>query len=159
MILSLLLSLQASAQVSSKAYDLMLASLLSHSVKEINVEFLQEKSNVVILDAREEDEYRVSHIKNARYVGYTNFLASSIKDVPKDSEIVVYCSVGYRSEKIAERLKKTGYLSVSNLYGGIFEWINQGNEVVDKHEVVTLKIHPYSSVWGIWLKKGNKVYK
>jgi rhodanese-related sulfurtransferase len=159
MFLSLLLSWQASAQVSSKAYDLMLASLLSHSVKEINVESLQVKSNVVILDAREEVEYRVSHIKNARYVGYTNFLTSSIKDVPKDSEIVVYCSVGYRSEKIAERLKKIGYLNVSNLYGGIFEWINQGKEVVDKQEVVTLNIHPYSSVWGIWLKKGNKVYK
>jgi rhodanese-related sulfurtransferase len=150
--------LSARSQVQSTTYDLMLKTLLSHDVKEISVMQLKKMKNVLLLDAREVSEYQVSHLSGARQVGYDKFDISVLKDVSKDRDIVVYCSVGYRSEKIAERLVEGGYTRVSNLYGGIFEWVNQGNEVVDMSEKKTDRVHAYSSSWGVWLNKGIKVY-
>jgi rhodanese-related sulfurtransferase len=40
--------------------------------------------------------------------------------------------VGYRSEKVTEKLQKAGFTQVSNLYGGIFEWVNQGYPIVNQ---------------------------
>lgn len=81
-----------------------------------------------------------------------------VKDVAKGSEIIVYCSIGKRSEKITQKLTKAGYSNVSNLYGGIFEWVNQGNNVVDLNNKNTNKVHAYSRFWGHWLDKGEKVF-
>ncbi|MER3327952.1 MAG: rhodanese-like domain-containing protein, partial [Candidatus Kapaibacterium sp.] len=87
-----------------------------------------------------------------------DFELSRVQEISKDSKIVVYCSVGYRSEKIAEKLQGAGYTDVSNLYGGIFEWVNQDRAVVDDQNTPTTKVHAFSRVWGVWLNKGEKVY-
>lgn len=116
---------------------------------------------VILLDAREPKEYKVSHIKNAQFVGYDKFkLKSTIKNLPnKDAKIVVYCSLGVRSEDVAEKLKKIGYTNVSNLYGGIFEWKNNNNKVFNAEDEITEKVHAFDEDWGRWLKKGEKVYE
>jgi len=148
----------ASAQVQSSAYNLTLKTLLSHSVTEVTVPQLKAMNDALLLDAREWNEYQVSHLKNATFVGYDQFDMNKLELINKNQKIVVYCSVGYRSEKIAEKLKQAGYTNVSNLYGGIFEWVNQGNEVVDEKGSRTKNIHAYSKTWGVWLNKGVKVY-
>ena len=76
----------------------------------------------------------------------------------KNKTIVVYCSIGYRSEKIAEKLRRKGY-TVFNLYGGIFDWKNKGNTVVDSLGNTTEKVHAYNEAWSKWLFNGQKVYK
>lgn len=157
-ILLLWSTFSVSAQVESNAYSLMLKALLSHSVTEIPVAELKDLKEIILLDAREKPEYDVSHLKNAIHVGYDNFNLDSVKQIDKNKAIVVYCSVGYRSEKIAERLAKAGFTKVSNLYGGIFEWTNQGNTIVDSKGNKTDSIHAYSKTWSIWLTKGIKVY-
>lgn len=149
-----------SAQVSSGSYNTMLKTLLKHSVPEITVDSLEKCiGNVILLDARELAEYNVSHITGARHVGYDNFSMQTVAGIAKDRHIVVYCSVGYRSEKITEKLKAAGFTQVSNLYGGIFEWVNQGNKVVDNSGKPTTKVHAYSKTWGVWLTRGEKVYE
>lgn len=150
--------MQTPAQVQSSAYDLTLKTLLSHSVPEVSVLQVKEMKNVLLLDAREWNEYRVSHIENAKYVGYDHFQLETLKAIDKKQKLVVYCSVGYRSEKISEKLKQAGFADVSNLYGGIFEWVNQSNPVVDSKGKMTDNIHAYSKTWGVWLNKGVKVY-
>jgi len=110
------------------------------------------------LDARELEEFEVSHLRNARYVGFNNFSLEVIKDIPKTTPIVVYCSIGVRSEKIGEKLLAAGYTNVKNCYGSIFEWVNQGNEIVDMQNQPTKKIHAYNKKWGVWVNKGEKVY-
>ncbi len=147
------------AQIKDSAYHFMLRVLYSGSVSLIDCEKFKSIYEKVILDTRAKGEYKVSHIKGAQWVGYESFGKSKVRHLPKDTTIVVYCAVGYRSEKIGKRLQKLGYNKVYNLYGGIFEWINQDNLVYDEHDKVTQKIHAYSRTWGIWLKKGNKVYK
>ena len=138
----------------------MLSTLLTHDVPEITVAAASQAADkAVFLDAREPAEYDVSHIAGAVPVGYDHFDLSEVKDIPKDQEIIVYCSVGYRSEKVSEQLLAAGYQKVTNLYGGIFEWKNQGHPVVNPAGEPTDEVHAYNRTWGMWLKKGAiKVY-
>ncbi len=80
-----------------------------------------------------------------------------LKNLDKDKPVVVYCSVGYRSEKIAEKLEKEGFTQVYNLYGGIFEWVNQDNPVYNE-KGKTNNIHPYSWLVGPMAKQGKQDY-
>ncbi|MBL7826857.1 MAG: rhodanese-like domain-containing protein [Saprospiraceae bacterium] len=144
-----------------KAFQAMLKTLLAHTVPEIDVMTTQalQSKNAFLLDARAAREFEVSHLEHARLVGYDDFSLDRVADIPKDSVIVVYCSVGYRSEKVAEKLIAAGYTRVSNLYGGIFQWVNEEKAVVDKSGQPTEKVHAYNRTWGVWLQKGKKVYR
>ncbi|WP_339893848.1 rhodanese-like domain-containing protein [uncultured Algibacter sp.] len=134
----------------------------SESMPYISVqELAMPKTKAVLLDSREEKEFKTSHLKNAIWVGYDFFNLDSVQSKlkNKNSKIVVYCSLGIRSEDIAEKLKKAGYTNVYNLYGGIFEWKNNDLEVLNSHEKPTDSIHTFSKAWSKWLKKGIKVYE
>lgn len=124
-------------------------------------ESAQGDKNIVLLDARELKEFKVSHIKNAIHVGYDHFnlKETTSKLTDKNATIIVYCSVGIRSEDIAEKLQKAGYKNVFNLFGGIFEWKNKQNIVVDTDNNPTEKVHTFSKEWSRWLKKGVKIYE
>lgn len=145
-----------------KEYHNMLKLMYKNTVPAIKPEQvlfeMKRDSTIIILDTREKEEFTVSHIHNAKYVGYDHFEIDSLKSIPKNTRIIVYCSVGYRSERIGEKLLKTEYTNVSNLYGGIFEWVNNGYPVVDMSDQKTNKVHAYSKLWGKWLTKGEKVY-
>ncbi len=149
----------ATAQTGSVPFDLMLKGLLSHTVPPLSADSLAAMHGVVLLDAREKPEYEASHLQQARWVGYNNFNPSRLKGIPTDTTIVVYCSVGYRSEKIGEQLQQLGYKQVYNLYGGIFSWVNNNQPVVNTTGQPTDTVHAYSKSWGVWLQKGQKVYK
>lgn len=139
--------------------------LNTHNTKSIPYISVQElampKTNVVILDAREQKEYNVSHIKNAIHVGYDFFNFEAISDSlqDKNQDIVVYCSLGIRSENIAEKLKAEGFTNVKNLYGGIFEWKNKDFKVYDTEEKETENVHTFNEEWSKWLIKGIKIYE
>lgn len=142
-----------------------LSELLNrHNKKNIPYISVQElampKTNAVILDARETNEFNTSHIKNAIHVGYNQFNIESIENlIPnKTTPIVVYCSIGIRSETIAYKLKKQGYTHVSNLYGGIFEWKNNDYLVYNSEENITEEVHVFSKEWSKWLTKGKSVF-
>jgi len=100
----------------------------SQTVPYIHVDALAATDSVLLLDTREKNEFNVSHLKDAIWVGYDTFdkknITATITD--KKTPIVVYCSIGVRSENIGEILTKMGYSNVKNLYGGIFDWKNKG---------------------------------
>ncbi len=136
----------------NKEFDKKLGQLLAFSVPLMGVSELNNtKDNIHIFDTRELAEYNVSHIKGAQYLGYDHFDPKLLADTPKDETIVLYCSVGYRSEKIGERLQKMGYKKVYNLYGSIFEWINQGYPVVNKEDKIVSAVHTYNKNWSKWV--------
>jgi len=154
----LLLALACFGQVKSGAFRLMLKGLLGHTVPEIGVqEAAKDSASIVFIDAREPAEHAVSHISGAVFAGYDHFAPENLPVLDKNSRIVVYCSVGYRSEKVTEKLRTAGFTDVSNLYGGIFEWVNQGFPVWND-QGRTEKVHAYNRSWGVWLRKGKKVY-
>ena len=103
--------------------------------------------NVIILDAREAKEYEVSHLPKAKHIGFDNFDSKIVSLIQKTDTIYIYCSIGYRSEKIGERIKKMGFNNVFNLYGGIFNWANSGYKVVDKNNRQTKEVHGYNKEW------------
>jgi len=147
----------ADTNISNARYAKMLDGLLSHSVTEVDVQQTKKMSDVIYIDAREKSEYDASHIKGAIWAGYDDFDLARLTSLNKDQPVVVYCSVGYRSEKITEQLNKNGFSNASNLYGGIFEWVNQGEQVVNaKGE--TQNVHAFNRKWGKWLTAGEKVY-
>ena len=115
--------------------------------------------SILIFNLRnfERKEFDVSHIKDAIYVGYKNFNIDSLTEQDKNKKIVVYCSIGVRSEDIGEKLQSAGYTNVYNLYGGIFKWIDTDNPVVDSTNTPTNKIHAFSKYWSKLVTKGDKV--
>lgn len=115
-------------------------------------------TEIILLDARETKEYNISHIKGSIKVGYDNFSISSVKDLDKNKPVYVYCSIGYRSEKIGEKLQKAGFKKVYNVYGGIFNWANSGYELLDQNGKPTTKVHGYNNDWSKWLN-GEKCTK
>lgn len=154
-------SLVVSAQrkVESGAYNLMLKALLKEDVPEFSAnEAHKLQENYQFIDSREKEEFQVSHIKDAVWVGYDDYDVKRLKGIKKTQPIIVYCSVGARSEKIARKLIAEGYTDVRNLYGGIFEWMNNEFSVFSTQGKKTLRVHAYSRTWGIWLNKGEKVY-
>lgn len=146
------------AQVKNTEFREFLNSNYTHSVPLITIDSLKHLKGAYILDARESEEFEVSHLKHARNVGYIWFDMRNIYDIPKNATIVVYCSLGTRSEKIGEKLIRFGYKNIFNLSGGIFEWVNEGNPVYKSSGVQTTEIHTHTEKWAVWVNRGTKVF-
>lgn len=112
---------------------------------------MQAGKEPIILDAREADECAVSHIATARCVGYDDFDLETVSDLPKDRPVYVYCSIGYRSDKIGQQLEKAGFERVFNLYGGIFSWSNNGYPLEGDDGLPTQAVHGFNKRWSKWL--------
>ena len=114
-------------------------------------EWLGDKNRAqpVLLDVRTPAEFEVSQIHGARRVD-PEAGAGEI-NLPKDQPIVTYCSVGYRSGALAQRLQEAGYTHVQNLAGSIFQWANEGRPLEHDGRPIK-KVHPYNNSWGKLLK-------
>jgi rhodanese-related sulfurtransferase len=96
-------------------------------------------------------------LQNALWVGHETFTLKSVAKLDKNKPVLIYCTVGARSEEIGKTLQKEGFTRVYNLYGGIVHWVNEGRPVFAKGKP-TQKVHTYSKPWSVWLTKGEKVY-
>jgi rhodanese-related sulfurtransferase len=107
----------------------------------------------VLLDTRSENEFDVSHLPGALHVG-PNIAGPDIGElIDRARTVVTYCSIGYRSARVAQQLTEMGIKDVHNLEGSIFQWANQGHEVVRNGRAVR-EVHPFDSTWGVLLKRG-----
>ncbi len=143
----------------SIAFEQMLNLLVKKTVSPIKIAEASVLKNSYFFDTRTKREFDVSHIKNAQWIGYEEFNIKKLRNIPKNASIILYCSVGARSEQIGEKLQKAGYNNVKNLWGGLFQWVNENKPIVDRANKPTLKVHAYSPEWGIWLQKGEKLYQ
>ncbi|MDX2307868.1 MAG: rhodanese-like domain-containing protein [Hyphomicrobium sp.] len=120
------------------------------------------RADIVILDVREDEEFRVSHIDGARRAapGMNNeeFSRSIGLDV-RGKPIYVYCSVGRRSARFAERMAKAasaaGATGITSIEGGIFRWHNEGRPLVNASGPTT-EVHGYDRTWGRLVDDGSK---
>ncbi len=106
----------------------------------------------ILLDARDPEEYDVSHVHGAVLAPKLTAAIEALAGVEKDHPIVVYCSVGYRSSALAEKLQKKGYTNVFNLEGSIFKWANEDRPVF-AGGVRVYQVHPYNHRWGTLLDR------
>jgi len=158
LVATLLFGSTASYAQNPEGFDDMLEKMYHESVPFIKVKDLhklmkKEAKNLIILDTRERKEYMVSHIKDAKFVSYKRFNIESMDAIPKDSKIVVYCSIGVRSENIGEKLIEAGFKNVYNLYGGIFNWMNNGYEAYNSLGEKTNKVHGFNKAWSKWVNE------
>jgi rhodanese-related sulfurtransferase len=101
----------------------------------------------LLLDVRTPEEWNVSHLPGARHAEPKAPLESVTGGIAKETPIVTYCAVGYRSAEMAKRLRTAGFTNVRNLEGSIFEWANEHRPLVRDEQPVS-SVHPYNALWG-----------
>ncbi|MGH7516381.1 MAG: rhodanese-like domain-containing protein [Gemmatimonadales bacterium] len=101
----------------------------------------------LMLDARTAPEYELSHLAGARRIDPIRPLLRHMEAFPRDTPIVVYCSVGYRSGRVADWLRRQGFTNVRNLEGSLFAWANDGRPMEADGRPVK-EVHPYNASWG-----------
>jgi rhodanese-related sulfurtransferase len=111
-----------------------------------------QRAQPLIIDARDDKEFAVSHLRDAVHVHDEDSLKSVLQEIDRDQAIVIYCSVGYRSSDMVEQLVKKGYTNVYNLEGSIFAWVNEGRPVYRQDNAVST-VHPYDNNWGRFLDR------
>jgi rhodanese-related sulfurtransferase len=132
---------------------------LAHPVRHITadtlaIRLIPDSNGTLLFDVRRLEEYETSHLADAIHIdpeiSVETFLERYGATVA-GRNLVFYCSVGYRSSFLLERVQKqataAGALSLANLRGGIFRWYNSGHTVVDQ-DGITDRIHPYDGIWG-----------
>lgn len=72
--------------------------------------------NRIIIDVREPSEFAGGHISEALNIPPTQLMsgAKSLKNIPKDTELVLYCLSGSRSNVSMNMLRSMGYTNVVN---------------------------------------------
>lgn len=133
-------------------------SFIRKAVPLVGTDEVRDWKHATVLDARKPHEYEVSHLPNAIYIGECPHHLEPIDHLSQSDTIIVYCTVGYRSENLGEQLREFGYTNVFNLFGGIFEWKNSGGAVVDHNGSSTEKVHSHTENWAVFLKSGEAVY-
>lgn len=114
------------------------------------------RAQPVLLDARTQEEYAVSHLQGAVRIDPYRPSLRPLRGFPKDTAIVLYSSVGYRGARVADFLARQGYTNVYNLDGGEFRWANAGRPVF-RNDRPTAEVHPYNPTWGLLLESEYRI--
>jgi phage shock protein E len=86
-----------------------------------------ERGTAVLIDVREDDEWRDDHAKGAKHLGRGVIELEIEEQVPDlKTPIICYCGGGSRSALVAESLQKMGYENVRSLAGGFRAWKEAG---------------------------------
>lgn len=88
--------------------------------------------NPQLVDVRTDEEYKVSHLKDALNFCVTdeNF-KEQVANLDKNKPVYVYCRSGKRSAKAANILIEMGFTKVYDLQGGHNNWKKEGFETIE----------------------------
>ena len=118
---------------------------------------------VLLIDSRKKDEFDVSHLHQAKFLDFKSettrikeFLDTNLFESDNTkTEIVCYCSLGYRSSVLAQKISdilkedsKCGTIEVYNLEGSIFKWANEDKLLTNENKDAIEYVHPFSTLWG-----------
>ncbi len=107
----------------------------------------ESRTKPLLLDVRTPAEYAVSHLPGAQRIDPDARIIQTLDQFPPDRPIVTYCSVGYRSAELAQRLIAAGRKNIYNVEGSIFQWANEGRPLERDGKPVDT-VHPYNDSWG-----------
>ncbi len=93
------------------------------SVAEVTPEETQsrQKAGAVIVDVREQHEWRDGHIAGAKHIPLGS-LAKRTHELNPGKEIITVCRSGHRSAMAARVLQQAGFPQVSSMTGGMMSW-------------------------------------
>ncbi len=121
-------------------------------------ELINSNQSPIILDARSLREYEVSHIKNAKRIGFDDFGSEQVWMIRRTLPVVIYCTTGDRSRILAAYLSEMGFKNIKILDGAIIQWSNEQLPLVDKKKLKTTQIHVQKKENAALLRKGKAVW-
>jgi rhodanese-related sulfurtransferase len=110
------------------------------SVQEAN-EMITQNPNLVILDVRNESEYKLGHLYDAILIPLHE-LEDRIEELApnQNDTVIVYCKAGSRSAPASQILTDNGFNSVYNMVGGINAWMQADYSISTSHHQVTVDV-------------------
>ncbi len=93
------------------------------------LEIYEQNKDVIILDARNDYEFKAGRFKGAinpkidSFREFPDFIKTS--NIPKDKPIIMYCTGGIRCEKACAYMIEQGFTDVSQVHGGIINFCQQ----------------------------------
>jgi rhodanese-related sulfurtransferase len=92
---------------------------------------LLSRSKPLVLDVREEDEFKAGHIQGAKHIPLSQ-LADRVKEIEKykDKPILVNCQKGARASQACSILKSQQFTQLNNLQGGLNAWVQANMPLV-----------------------------
>jgi len=150
-------------------YDAYLESLYRDTVPAIAPEEAEvriaSESDTVVLDVRSDPERSVSFIDGSEFFNFEDFDLEPFLALSRDTPVILYCAVGYRSERVGEEFISAGFTDVVHVYGGIIEWYNRGLPVENgsalegaTEQGADPPVHGREPKWGRWVADGNVTY-
>lgn len=109
-------------------------------------DWIENNEDILIVDVREETEYRLGHIPGALLVPRGTLEGAADTHYKhrveplcsaRNKTIVVYCESGGRSAMAAEVLQQMGFEKVFNLAGGSVLWEAEGLPLVQENEDIS----------------------
>ena len=97
------------------------------SVQEVSPQqleaMLENGEALFLLDCREQQEYDIASIKTAQLIPMSE-LGDRVHEIEsqQQSQVIVYCHHGVRSQRVAHWLMQSGFTNVKSLAGGIDRW-------------------------------------
>jgi rhodanese-related sulfurtransferase len=85
-------------------------------------------SAAVLLDVREDDEWRRGHAAGAQHIPMGE-VPTRLDEIDPQTKLYVICHAGGRSARVAQFLASNGYQPV-NVSGGMLAWASAGRPVV-----------------------------
>ncbi len=104
---------------------------------------LTKQSNPVFVDVRDPSEQAVSMLPGA--ITEEEFLKNPA--AYRDRTVIGYCTISYRSGKLAEKLQRKG-IHMLNLRGGILAWLYAGGKIY-RDGKITNQVHVYGKTWNL----------
>ncbi|MCA9937821.1 MAG: rhodanese-like domain-containing protein [Anaerolineales bacterium] len=101
---------------------------LADTVDVQTVSQIKDRSDVVVLDVREQWEYDEQHIPGVTLIPMGE-VPNRLSEIPTDKTVIVTCRSGNRSGQVTDYLRQAGYTDVHNMAGGILAWQQAGYSV------------------------------
>jgi phage shock protein E len=128
MLAALVLGACAGSTAPTPAVQASDVSNLPDNVSISQTKALLGRSDVMILDVREQEEYDQGHIPGVTLIP-SGQIANRLSEIPKDKPVIVTCRSGNRSATATQYLREQGYTNVHNMEGGIVAWQGAGYPV------------------------------
>lgn len=92
------------------------------------------REKAILIDVRMPVEFRSERIENSINIPAAKTGKKNRLPEDRQSVILVYCTTGFRSQRVAPRYYDLGFNNVYNLEGGIAAWKDKGLPVIRRHE-------------------------
>lgn len=130
-LLAIFVSLLVSGSALIQAQKPDSSRYLSLEPYDFHLRYLRADS-AILIDVREFFEYRGNRIKDAVNIPSSGNLEISADTIDKKFALFFYCSIDYRSKRVAEFFQEKGFKKLYNLDGGIVAWKRDGFPVEKK---------------------------